>query len=229
MSEEDDKKKKTEIESVRIYGLPKGVVLWPTALTAIICGILAINVDESDFEQTLSIIFLIIFTLNLAILYFDFSRGVVVGLIGISFGLGTLLIVNKDKLPLEQTGENLEQGIEGASGEFLLVYGIILLTMMFLGYMFNKSFNYFIVTRNELISKTGILGDARRYGAPNLSITKTIPDIFESLIMFGAGNLLLVTPNKDAQFFIQNVPHINRVEKQLRDLLSKLEVEVFQD
>ncbi|MHA2089815.1 MAG: hypothetical protein ACW98K_03055, partial [Candidatus Kariarchaeaceae archaeon] len=167
--------------------------------------------------------------LNLAILYFDFSRGVVVGLIGISFGLGTLLIVNKDKLPLEQTGENLEQGIEGASGEFLLVYGIILLTMMFLGYLFNKTFNYFIVTRNELISKTGILGDARRYGAPNLSVTKTIPDIFESLIMFGAGNLLLVTPNRDAQFFIQNVPHINRVERQLRDLLSKLEVEVFKD
>ncbi|MHA2254172.1 MAG: hypothetical protein ACXAD7_27740 [Candidatus Kariarchaeaceae archaeon] len=225
----EEEQKKTDIESVRIYGLPKGVVLWPTAITAIIFGILAINVNESDFEQTLSIIFLIIFTLNLAILYFDFSRGVVVGLIGISFGLGTLLIVNKDKLPLEQTGENLEQGIEGASGEFLLVYGIILLTMMFLGYMFNKSFNYFIVTRNELISKTGILGDARRYGAPNLSITKTIPDIFESLIMFGAGNLLLVTPNKDAQFFIQNVPHINRVEKRLRELLSKLEVEVFKD
>ena len=110
----------------------------------------------------------------------------------------------------------------------LAIVALILLIMMCLGYLFNRTFNYYIISRNELVSKTGILGDARRYGAPNLSITKTIPDVFESIIMFGAGNLLLVTPNRDAHFYIENVPHINRVEKQLRDLLSKLDVEVFQ-
>jgi len=227
MTDKESKKQKKVSESVRIFGMPKGVVLWPSSLTAIISGIIAINVNRNDIEKTLSIIFLVIFTLNLAILYFDFSRGVVVGLIGILFGLGTLAIVNKETIPFERIVSIMEQGIGGASGEFLLIYGLILLLMMSLGYLFNRSFNYYIVTRNELISKTGILGDAKRYGAPNLSITKTIPDIFESIIMFGAGNLLLVTPNRDAQFYIENVPHINRVEKRLRELLSKLDVEVF--
>lgn len=226
MTEKALKKKKKEKESIRIFGMPKGVVLWPTSLTAIICGIIAIIVD--DIDKTLSTIFLLVFTINLAILFFDFSRGAVVGLVGIVFGLGTLAVVNKENIPFERIFDTLEQGIGGASGEFLLIYGLILLLMMSLGTLFNRTFNYYIVSRNELVSKTGILGDARRYGAPNLSITKTIPDIFESLIMFGAGNLLLVTPNRDAHFYIENVPHINRVEKRLRDLLSKLDVEVFQ-
>ncbi|OLS28166.1 MAG: hypothetical protein HeimC2_08210 [Candidatus Heimdallarchaeota archaeon LC_2] len=226
MTEKALKKKKKEKESIRIFGMPKGVVLWPTSLTAIICGIIAIIVD--DIDKTLSTIFLLVFTINLAILFFDFSRGAVVGLVGIVFGLGTIAVVNKENIPFERILDTLEQSIGGASGEFLLIYGLILLLMMLLGTLFNRTFNYYIVSRNELVSKTGILGDARRYGAPNLSITKTIPDIFESLIMFGAGNLLLVTPNRDAHFYIENVPHINRVEKRLRDLLSKLDVEVFQ-
>lgn len=228
MTEKKPKPKKKEKESIRIFGMPKGVVLWPTALTAIIGGIISINVNDTELEKTLSTIFLLIFTLNLAILFFDFSRGAVVGLAGLLFGLGTLAVVNKENIPFEGLLNNLDKGTGGATGEFLLIYGLILLIMMLLGYLFNKTFNYYIVSRNELVSKTGILGDARRYGAPNLSITKTIPDVFESIIMFGAGNLLLVTPNRDAHFYIENVPRINRVEKQLRDLLSKLDVEVFQ-
>ena len=211
-------------EKIRIVGLPKGTVLWPTAITAIIGGIIALMIPSS--ADTISMIFLVIFTLNLMILFFEFSRGVVVGIFGIIIAIIALLISFGDKLNLSNVSSGLKTGVSGASGEFLLLFGGILLLMILLGWWFKKTFNYYEITRNELIEKTGILGDARRYSTPDMIIRKAIPDIFESLILFGSGRLTLIPHNKDEVFIIENVPRINKVEDKIRELLSKIDVDV---
>lgn len=223
MSEKNDKEEKIEIEEIRIYGLPKGTVLWPTAITAIIFGIL-ISINPK-WQSALSTAFLVIFTLNLLILYFEFSRGAVMGITGVLFGLIILYIYLKDKFNLPSIGK-VEAGLTGASGDFLLVFGIILLIMILLGWIVKRQFDYFIITRNELIRKHGILGDAQRFNAQNIVFNKKIADIFESFLLFGSGNLTLYPPGKEEIFYIENVPQINKKEKMLSMLLSKLEVDM---
>jgi len=215
--------KEVQVEEIRIYGLPKGTVLWPTGVVAVIFGIL-ISI-KPEWQSALSTAFLVIFTLNLLILYFEFSRGAVMGITGILFGLIILYIYLKDKYNLPSIGK-IERGLTGASGDFLFVFGIILLTMILLGWIVKRQFDYFIITRNELIRKHGILGDAQRFNAQNIVFNKNIADIFESILLFGSGNLTLYPPGKEEIFYIENVPQINKKEKLLSQLLSKLEVDM---
>ncbi len=210
-----------EIEEVKFYGLPKGTVLWPTATFAIIFGILA-KINPS-WEDSLSIAFLIIFTLNLLILYFEFSRGAVMGIAGIIFGLLILYLWLQDTRDVPSIG--IEAGLRGASGDFLITFGAILLIMIFLGIIVKRTFDYFVVTRNELIRKHGILGDAQRFSAQHMVFHKQINDVFESLLLGGSGTLTVIPPGKADIFIIENVPRINEVERKLSYLLSKLEVD----
>lgn len=207
------------LESIKIVGLPKGSILWPTGVAALILGILGwLNDSNENFYST---IFLVVFTLNLLVLFYDFSRGVVVGIFGMLFGIIALLISFDVSLPL---GDTVEEGIAGASGPFLMIFGAVLMIIMITAYWFKRSFDYFIVSSNEIVKKQGILGDAERYNAPNVSTETNIPDVFESLILFGSGNLIINTKS-GRSYLIENVPRINAVDKKLTELLGRIEVD----
>lgn len=223
MSEKNSKVSKgKEIEKMKIYGLPNGAVMWPTAFAALVLGSLG-KYDETLLTDSTSLIFFSIFAINLLILFFDFSRGTVVGIIGIAVAIIAIVYTQDIKFPLD---ELISKGlIGGASPEFLIAYGTIFLLMLFFAIFFKKHFDYFELTSNEIVRKHGILGDAERFNAPNLHIKKHIIDVFESLLLFGSGDLVIIT-SRGQEFNIQNVPKINKIEKNIRSLLGKLEVDV---
>ena len=219
-----ENKSTLKLEKIKIYGLPKGSVMWPSALGSLILGIIG-NLN-SDLPVSLTMIFLIIFSINLLILFFDFSRGAVVGLTGLVFGvLGVLYGLD---ISVSFT-DYLDNGVvEGAPSEFFVFYGSIFLVLLFFAIIFRRSFEYFELNSNELVKKHGILGDSQRYNAPNLQIKKHINDVFESLLLFGSGDLVLITSDGQ-EFHINNVIRINRLEKNIRKLLSRLDVEISTD
>ena len=87
-----------------------------------------------------------------------------------------------------------------------------------------RSFDYYVVSSNEIVKKDGFLGDASRFSSQDVQIDKSISDILESLLLFGAGSLVLRT-SRGQEFHIENVPRINKVEKEIRRLLGKIEVD----
>lgn len=214
-------KKEKEIHKVKFVGLPKGSILWPTAATSLVLGLVGFIFPAA--VDSFSIIFLTVFTINLLILFFDFSRGAVVGIIGLIIA-GTSLAYSFDySLPFKNLIDNGIIG--GASSEFFTLYGLVFMLLLFIAIVFKRSFDYFELSSNELIRKFGILGDSQRYNAPNIQIKKHINDVFESLLLFGAGDLILITA-KGQEFHINNVPRINRLEKKITQILSRLDVEI---
>lgn len=208
-----------KIERVRIYGLPKGAVMWPTAVTAIVIGLIGLIAEI----ETLAFVFFIVFGFNLMVLFFDFSRGVVFGIFGLIVALIAVLYgVDFEFAPVRDVVDQSIVG--GASPAFLLTYGLLFMILYFIAVRFRRSFEYFELSSNEMVKKQGILGDAERFNAPDLQIKKEIGDVFESLILFGAGNLRITTA-KGREFYIENVPRINRVEEDIRRLLGTLEVD----
>lgn len=214
-------KKEKHIQKIRIMGLPKGTILWPTAATSLILGL--IGFIFPDAVSSFSIIFLSVFIINLLILFFDFSRGAVVGIVGLVIAGFSLAYSFDISLPFTNL---IDKGIiGGASSEFFTLYGLIFLVLLFFAIVFKRSFDYFELSSNELIRKFGILGDSQRYNAPNIQIKKHITDVFESILLFGAGDLVLIT-SKGQEFHIYNVPRINRLEKNITKILSSLDVEI---
>ncbi len=221
-NKKDEKEK--SIQKIKFVGLPKGSILWPTAATSLILGI--VGFIFPDAVSSFSIIFLSVFTINLLILFFDFSRGAVVGLIGLVVASISLAYSFDIKLPFQNL---IDHGIiGGASSEFFALYGIVFLILLFFAIVFKRSFDYFELSSNELIRKFGILGDSQRYNAPNIQIKKHINDVFESILLFGAGDLIIIT-TKGQEFHINNVPRINRLEKKMTKILSRLDVEIRTD
>ena len=218
MSNKAKDEKKKSVESIRIYGLPKGSILWPTAVTAIVIGALGF-IPHVDLTS----VFFIVFGFNLMVLFFDFSRGVVVGIFGIIVAALALMYAFKVEFPAHKVVDN--GIISGASPEFMLTFGILFLVIWLLAVWMHKSFDYYEVSSNEIVKKTGMLGDAQRFGAPNVQIKKEITDVFESLLLFGAGNLVIQTQTGQ-EFHILNVPRINKVELDMRKILGRLDVEV---
>lgn len=212
---------KIQIDTIKIVGLPKGSVMWPTAVTALILGLLGLIF--SNLLSIFSVIFLIVFTTNLLVLFFDFSRGAVIGIIGFIVAAFSLAFALKISVPfnnLFKTGV-----IHGASADFFAIYGFIFLTLLFLAMFFRRHFEYYQLSSNEMLRKFGVLGDSERFNSPEIHFKKHITDVFESLLLFGAGDLIITTVN-GREFHINNVPHINKLEKRITKLLSRLDVDV---
>ena len=213
--------KDKNIQKIKIIGLPKGSILWPTAATSLILGL--VGFIFPDAVSSFSIIFLSVFIVNLLILFFDFSRGAVVGIVGLIIAGFSLAYTFDISSPFTNLIDNGIIG--GASSGFFTFYGLIFLLLLFFAILFKRSFDYFEISSNELIRKFGVLGDSQRYNAPNIQIKKHINDVFESLLLFGAGDLILIT-SKGQEFHINNVPRINRLEKNITKILSRLDVEI---
>lgn len=209
---------------IKIWGVPTGAILWPSALSALIFGIVGNLYENLPLSTTM--LFIIIFSLNLLILFFDFSRGAVMGISGLVFGIFGILYGLNVSVDLT---EFINSGVVGgAPNEFFIVYGAVFLILLFFAIIFRRSFEYFEFEANELLKKHGILGDSQRFSAPNIRIKKHINDVFESILLFGAGDMVLITSDNQ-EFHIKNVMRINRAEKRIRQNLSKLDVEVKSD
>jgi len=213
-----------ELENIRIIGLPKGSILWPTFAFAFIGGIIGlITNSNTGVMNVISGLFLIVATFNIIILFFDFSRGSIFGIFGLIIAI-IVLLVNFHVTILSSITSFLESGIAGVSPEFLFIFGFIFLFLLMVAVFVRRSFDYFIVGSNEIVRKEGFLGDASRFNAVDVQIDKRISDVFESLLLFGSGDLTLKT-NRGQEFHILNVPRINKVEKEIRRILGKIEVD----
>jgi hypothetical protein len=211
------------IDEVTIRSYPKTVLFYPTMLVSLILAIFEWVLPLPDqLKFVIGFIWFVVFTWNLFVLSFEFSKGVIVALF-----LTIVIVVLGLALVFTMTG--ILPWIHPAIFQlymnaysllaFFLIFGFVILLSWI-----STRFYYFRITHNEVIYKKGLLGDVERYATANLTVHKEILDIFE-YVLFRSGRLTIEVPGRKLAIVIQNVPRINSVERKILYLLGRLEID----
>src|SRR5262249_45333875 len=155
---------------------------------------------------------------------FEFSRLKVVAIFFLALAVLFLLLYLSTKFEVLGFIRNIVAALYlSASTPFYICLGSYLFLIL-AGVFINTRWNYFEVRHNEIVHHTGFLGDIRRFPSPNLKMTKEITDVFEFLLL-GSGRIILYPASEKEAIVLDNILNINRVERELKFLLSALQVE----
>jgi len=205
---------------VRPY--PKVVYFYLTWLASIICFLLQpgdINSETLAQSELLGQIWFAIFTFNVLVISFEFSRirSVAISFLIIAFFLGASQFGFLDSL----TNFFRNLGIVGNKefyGSFAALYGVIFLLVWI-----NSRFNYWEIQPNEILHHHGFLGDVHRYPTRGLRMKKEITDVLE-FILLRSGTLVLDPQGEERPIVLENVIGLNAVEDKIQRLLGTLKV-----
>ena len=214
-------------KGVILISYPKIVFMWPSWIVALICGIMMTLVKlDSPSAINIGWTFLIVFTINLIVLSFDFPRTTSFLLFAIiaALVLGAMLLVSNfpDLVPAVT---KLVHSIQPfANATFYFIYFSVL-SVIYVSVFLLSKLDYWEVRPNELLHHHGVLSDLERFSAPHLKIDKEINDIFE-YILLGSGRLILQPSNERRSIVLDNVFFISSKEKRITKLLGALQVQV---
>ena len=202
---------------------PKVIFFYPLFFTSLILWLLQLAITQGGTPIALfGFIWMIVFFINLVIIGFDFSstKFFILLLIVIIFVLLFFFLVLPN-ITIEAIPLPREYNIE-MTDQFYLVT-TLLLGFILLIVIISTRFDYWIIERNEIYHKKGILADADRYPTGSLKLKKEITDVFEFFIL-KAGSLKLYVKGDD--FRLPTVLNINKKIEKINTLLSHLEVEI---
>ena len=210
-------------DAIIIRTWPKLIFLWPTALLAFLAGIGTIFMP--DWKNALGGTFLICLAFNMMVLCFDFPRStsltIVIAIAAVVLGL---VLVNQQFAvfgPLKNWLASLELN---ASRDFYFSIALMMGLMYFV-MTFIARFDYWELTSNELIHRTGMMGDVERFSTAGLKLNTEIKDVFE-YILAGAGRVIMDIPGSPRPIVLDNVLRIRRLMTQSQELLSRRMVQV---
>ena len=210
--------KKKTVDRIVIRPLPDVVLLYPTAVCALIWGILTkwTNLDPAR----LGITFTLVFFINLSVLAFEFSR-----IKAVALGLFVIIVVLLElMLHFMEPILSLIGGLPLTLSHVFYFTWTVLFAVLFLIIVIDTRFNYWELTSNELLHHHGFLGDVQRWPAPSLRMTKEISDIFAFALML-SGRLVFYPREEKRAIVLDNVPRINHKERLIQKKLSTLSVQ----
>lgn len=214
-------------EGIILVSYPKIVFMWPAWVIAIAGAIFLSFVGaEGGTAVVVTWTFLIVLSINLVVLGFDFPRTTSLTLffIGVALVLGGALLVVYFPNVLPSVEKWLTSLQPRANATFYWIVSLVL-GLIYVGVLVNRKFDYWEVRPNELLHHHGILSDLERFPSPHLRIEKEINDIFEYMLM-GSGRLILQPSGERKAIVLDNVLWISNKERQITKLLGALQVQV---
>lgn len=225
------------MNSVILVSYPKIVFLWPTYLVSLVAGIWMHIATGSATDVTqagpgavaMGWTFLIVLSLNLVVLSFDFPRTTSLTLffVIVAVVLGGALAMVYFPQFLPDLSAFLGSIHPQANATFYYIFASVM-TLIYCGVLVNRRFDYWEVRPNELLHHHGFLSDLERFPSQHLRIEKEINDIFE-YILLGSGRLILQPSNERRAIILENVLFISRTEEKITRLLGSLQVKVRTD
>jgi len=208
-----------ETKEIFVRSYPKVIFLTPLWLTSLILWIIQwIMMQEPGVTEpnaTLANIWMWMFFANLFVMSFDSPTGkFFMILIGIIVGALLVFLYVAPKLP----NFNIKL-LPVFYGFMTVILGIILLMAVI-----EARFEYWKFEKNEIIHKEGLFAAIKRFPTSDFRYKKEIPDVFEWIIA-GAGSLTLYLQNTEP-VVLPTVPRINKISKELDQLLSQFRVNV---
>jgi hypothetical protein len=219
------------VESVIIRPWPKVIFLYPTLVTAAVFFLLSwlgVTVaEEASGSRILGNTFMLVLLLNLLVFSFDFSR---IKSITILISIVTVfLLIGWLDTSYDVTGflGRLFGAIDirmntAFYGFFAGGLGILLAIVWI-----NSRFHYYEVNAREILHHHGYLGDIQRWSTEGLEMNKEIYDVAE-YILLRSGRLIFHPATSKKAVVLDNVAGVNRIEKQINDLLSVVAVRLNQ-
>lgn len=216
--------------SLIIRPWPQVVFLYPTFIASTIFWLISMFAagGSEGGVGTIGNLFMIIFSLNLLVFSFDFSRiksiTIVIAIVALVLGIGWA-----------NTQWEWVAGIKEAMGSIDIrmntqFYGY---TSGFLAFILmlvfvNTRFSYYEINHRELLHHHGYLGDVTRIPTAGLHVHKEIYDLVE-FVLLRSGRLIFYPQSKREAIVIDNVMNVNQVEEHIKDLLSVMAVRVSED
>lgn len=210
-------------ERIVIRTYPKTVFMYPTALTALLAGVLGTTGLVN--EATLGFIFCVVLFFNLLVISFEFRKHtpVVLLLVGLVVVLGGVLL--NERLALVSTISSLYARLHlTANPQFYFGVAAAFFVLFFL-IAIDTRFDYWEVRGNEILHHTGFLGDCERFPAQSMRVRKEITDIFEYLLLL-SGRLIIYPRGRDQAIVLDHVPRINQVERRMEAMLDATHVTI---
>ncbi len=213
------------------------ILFIPSFITALICGIVQMSLDltiampydeasvGNGYGNIIGIIFLVIFSLNLILIAFDFDRATTIILAILFVALiAVLLLVNAYTGFLTSgSGTGIEMSIYFSYWVYYIIAALLLFILVFT--LLSALFNYYIVEGNELLHHKGFGGGIERFPASDMSIVKEFPDLIE-LLIFRSGTLVLTPIRSNRAIVLKNVMRINKKVDDMYEILSRVKVDI---
>ena len=212
-------------ESVLIRPWPKVVFLYPTFVTATVFFLLSWLglVGATVLGNT----FMLVLLMNLLVFSFDFSRikSITIVIAIVAIVLGVLWIDTKADITgwLGHVFGAIDISCNTSFYGFLSAGMGFLLLLVFV----NTRFNYYEVNAREILHHHGYLGDIQRWSTEGLEMNKEIYDVVEYMLM-RSGRLIFQPATSKKAIVLDNVAGVNRIEKEVNDLLSVVAVRLNQ-
>lgn len=216
--------KSTIVERVVIRSLPEVVFLYPTMVAAALCSLMVWQ--DWGSHSLWGHVFLIVFGLNMVVVAFDFPRttSLTILFLIVAVVLGAILLNDrKEFFPALQ--DQTAKLHPAADAQFYFLIALLLAVIMAVVFIIHTWFDYWEVSSNELIHHHGILGSLERLPSPNIKLDKEITDVFEYFLL-GAGMLVITPTGEGRPIVLRNVPHIERVESQIKQVLGVTDVQI---
>lgn len=216
-----------DVKPIILVSYPKIILLYPTFFASILAAILSYFYPvDHDHNQTIAVVFLILMTVNMVVLAFDFPRttSLIVFFVLVTLGMGLLLLSIYFPTLLPAVSDMLKKIDPRANATYYACFATMLL-VIYIGVFINIRFDYWEVRSNELLHHHGFLSSLERYSAPNLRISKEIDDVFEYMLL-RCGRLIIHPSNEPRAFVLDNVLNIDSKEAAITKMLGALQVQI---
>lgn len=181
-----------ESTRVVIRPYPKVVYLYLTWIASLVCGLLMPEGSITDAMGALSFtaeqgeraflvgrIWLAIFTFNVLVISFEFSR---IRSVAIVFFLIALIFAGIQMGFLDVISQFLG-GLELMMNKVFYYVITAIFSIIYLLVFIASRFNYWEIQPNEILHHHGFLGDVQRYPTQRLRMKKEITDVLEFLLL----------------------------------------------
>jgi hypothetical protein len=208
--------------TVYVASFPPILYFWPTL---IVCFLSAFSQAASGHDSIFSgWVFVGVLTLNFIVLAHDFDQKKFVIFILVLAVLGLLAwIVSLYGFTFLRNGVNWIYGFKPilSTDAYLLIGGVLIL--MFILGLISPRFSYWKLEQNEFIHYLQPAGRDRSIARAQCSVYKEIPDVFEYLLFFGGGSLV-IRRNEQIIATIPNIPFLSFRMPAIEHLLGETRV-----
>lgn len=212
------------VERVIVRSLPEVVFLYPTMLAAALASLMTWQGWGSS--SLWGHVFLIVFTLNLIVVAFDFPRttSLTIFFLIVAIVLGALMLNDRREF-LPRLQDQTAKLHPAANAQFYFIVALALALVMVVVFIIHTWFDFWEISSNELIHHHGILGSLERLPSPGVKLDKEITDVFEYFLL-GAGMLVITPTGEGRPIVLRNVPRIERAESQIKQVLGVTDVQI---
>ena len=218
-------------EPVILRDWPKIIMMWPTLIVSLVCGILmALYQDSSPPTAQFSrihyvgLVFLITLAINMTLLLYDLNlRGfVIVALAILAMVLGLFLLNQQFGGKVWKSIGNALSVKVWANAAFYFVFSLVLLLNLGIAWLMTR-FNYWKVENNEIIIHEGFMHEQERHPTAQARFRMVIEDIVEYGLL-GSGKLVFYFGDNNTERELKTVLFVHRKAKALDELLGRVAV-----